>query len=109
MDTRTVPAAKVDVSAQIEEIKRFMPETYKTIKAKAEAIGNEAFVLVRSGLRGEANMFYAFEGGRVVGTPFSLVDVARDIAQIMVTFGCTHVCIWAESTVKVEGVAYGAH
>jgi len=109
MDTRTQPAARVDVSAQIEDIKRFMPETYKSIKAKAEDIGNEAFVLVRRGLRGEANCFYAFEGGRVVGTPFTLIEVVRDIAGYMVTFGCAHVCIWAESTVKAEGAAHGAH
>jgi len=103
MDTRTVPAAKVDVSAQIDEIKRFMPETYKAIKTKAADIGNDAFVLVRRGLRGEPNMFYAFEAGRVVGTPFSLVDVARDIAQLMVTFGCAHVCIWAAPAVPAAG------
>jgi hypothetical protein len=95
MDTRTLQGSKVDVTAKIDEIKRFMPETYKSIKAKSEAIGNEAFVLVRRGLRGEANCFYAFESGRVVGTPFNLVEVARDIAQYMVTFGVSHCCIWA--------------
>ena len=41
MDTRT---AKIDVGAKIEEIKRFMPETYKSIQAKSKEIGNEAFV-----------------------------------------------------------------
>ena len=92
MDTRP---QKVDVQAQIEDIKQFMPETDASIKAKAAAIGNEAYVLVRKGLRGEANCFYAFERGRVVGTPFTLVEVTRDIAQYMVTFGCAHVCIWA--------------
>lgn len=66
MDTRT---AKEDVNAKIEEIKQFMPETYKAIRAKSVEIGNVAFELVRKGLRGEANCFYAFEGGRVVGTP----------------------------------------
>ena len=73
MDTRT---AKVDVAAKIEEIKRYMPETYKSIQAKTAKIGNEAFVLVRRGLRGEVDCFYAFEGGRVVGTPFALVIAA---------------------------------
>ena len=96
MDTRTPQGSKVDVTAKIEEIKHFMPETYKSIKVKATSIGNEAFVLVRQGLRGEANCFYAFEAGRVVGTPFNLVEVARDIAQYMVTFGVSHVCVWAE-------------
>ena len=96
MDTRTLSTAKVDVTAKIEEIKRYMPETYKSIKAKAAAIGNDAFVLVRRGLRGEANCFYAVEAGRVVGAPFNLSEVNRDIAQYMVTFGLSCVCIWAE-------------
>jgi hypothetical protein len=106
MDTQT---AKIDVTAKIEEIKRFMPETYKSIKAKSAVIGNEAFVLVRRGLRGEADCFYAFEGGRVVGTPFALVDVARDVAQYMVTFGCDHMCVWAASSVQVAGAGNGTH
>lgn len=92
MDTRL---QKIDVQAKIEEIKGAMPETYASIQAKAKEIGNEAYVLVRKGLRGEANCFYAFEKGRVVGTPFNLVEVQRDIAQYMVTLGCAHVCIWA--------------
>lgn len=106
MDTQT---AKIDVTAKIEEIKRYMPETYKSIKAKSLAIGNEAFVLVRRGLRGEADCFYAFEAGRVVGTPFTLTDVARDVAQYMVTFGCVHVCVWAASSVQPAGGSNGTH
>lgn len=106
MDTRT---AKVDVAAKIEEIKHYMPETYKAIKAKAQVIGNEAFVLVRRGLRGEADCFYAFEGGRVVGTPFALSEVSRDVAQYMVTFGCVHVCIWAAPALPAAGGANGTH
>ena len=105
MDTQTLSAAKVDVTAKIEEIKRFMPETYKSIKAKSMVIGNEAFVLVRRGLRGEANCFYAFEAGRVVGTPFTLVEVARDIAQYMVTFGVSQVVVWHESSVAPANTA----
>lgn len=92
MDTRTT---KVDVAALIEEIKSHMPETYKSIQAKAKVIGNDAYVLVRRGLRGEANCFYAFERGRVMGTPFTLTEVARDVAQYMVTYGCTHLCVFA--------------
>lgn len=97
---------KIDVTAKIEEIKRFMPETYKSIQAKSKDIGNEAFVLVRKGLRGTPNSFYAFEGGRVVGTPFNLQEVARDVAQYMVTFGCAHVCIWAAQGLEA---ANGTH
>lgn len=83
------------VDQQIASIKANMPETYKSIQSKAAEIGKPAFALVRRGLRGEANCFYAFERGHVVGTPFSLVEVTRDIAQLMVTFGCSHVCIWS--------------
>jgi len=91
MDTKT---AKVDVSALIQEIKTFMPETYKSIQAKAQEIGNDAYTLVRRGLRGEPNCFYAFERGRVVGTPFAKTDVMAETAKYMVNFGCAHVCIF---------------
>ncbi|HEY5579672.1 MAG TPA: hypothetical protein VIK56_00710 [Rhodoferax sp.] len=101
MDTRT---ANIDVAAKIEEIKRFMPETYAAIKAKAGEIGNEAFVQVRRGLRGEANCFYAFEGGRVVGSPFNRTEIMAEIARYMVQFGCKHIVVWAS-----EGVTDGAH
>lgn len=98
-----------DVQDQIEQIKRYMPETYKSIQDKAAAIGKPAFGLVRRGLRGEANCFWAMERGRVVGTPFAVTEIARDVAQYMVTFGCTYVCIWAESTTQNTGDTHGAH
>jgi hypothetical protein len=100
MDTK---ATKVDVTHLINEIKANMPETYKQIREKAEAIGNKAFELVRRGLRGEANCFYAFERGYVVGTPFKLQEIERDVAQYMVTFGVAHVCIWAQAAVNTGG------
>jgi hypothetical protein len=102
MDTST--AAKVDVSGKIDEIKRFMPETYKHIQAKALEIGNEAFTLVRRGLRGEANCFYAFEGGRVVGTPFSTGPLPDHVKALMVEFGAAFVCLFQAK----DGVADGA-
>ena len=86
--------AKVDVSGKIEEIKRFMPETYKHIGEKAAEIGNLAFELVRRGLRGEANCFYAFEGGRVVGTPFTPGPLPDHVARLMIEFGGAFVCIF---------------
>jgi hypothetical protein len=104
MDIMDSNPEKLDVSAAINDIKTHMPETYKSIQAKAKQIGNDAYVLVRRGLRGQANCFYAFERGRVVGTPFALTEVARDVAQHMVTFGCAHVCIWAEPS---QGVSNG--
>lgn len=106
MDTR---AAEVDVSALIQEIKSHMPLTYSTIRRKAGEVGNEAYALVRRGLRGEANCFYAFERGRVVGTPFALKDVPPEVAMTMVTFGSTFVCIWGAIAPVSAGAAHGAN
>ena len=69
----TVNPAKADVSGMINEIKDYMPAVYAAIKARAEVVGNGAFELVRRGLRGEPGCFWALEGGRVVGTPFSFI------------------------------------
>lgn len=90
MDTKEI---KPDVSGKINDIKRHMPETYKSIQAKAAVIGNLAYEQVRRGLRGEANCFYALEGGRVVGTPYTLPDIQAEVAKYMVQWGCTFVCI----------------
>lgn len=91
MDSKT---AKLDVSDKIGEIKRHMPETYKSIQAKAAELGNQAYELVRRGLRGEANCFYAFEGGRVVGTSFNLSGIHDEVARLMVQWGAASVCIF---------------
>ena len=93
MDTE---APKVDVNAQIAEIRAHMPAVYQAIQDKAEQIGKEAFAIVRKGLRGEPNCFYAFERGRVVGTPFSHGELTKDVAAMMVQFGVAFVCIWRE-------------
>lgn len=85
---------KADVTPMIEIIKRQMPETYKYIQAKAEEIGNVAYELVRRGLRGEANCFYAVEAGRVVGTPFSVGPISDELAGYMCKFGVAFMCIF---------------
>jgi len=114
MDTQTANKSEAEldamVKAGIDLIKTRMPETYKSIQARENGVvdeiegkpvvmvpayGKAVYTLVRRGIRGEANMFYAFERGNVVGTPFTLQEVARDVAQSMVTFGCAHVCIFA--------------
>lgn len=93
MDTRTA-----DRQAQVAEglalIKARMPETYKSVQAKAAQIGGSAYNLVRRALRGEPNCFWACERGHVVGTPFSEGEISRDVAQLMVQFGCTHLTMW---------------
>jgi hypothetical protein len=95
--------AKMDVNGKVEEIKRFMPETYKSIQAKAAKIGNVAYELVRRGLRGEANCFYAFEQARVVGTPFNMPDVTADVALCIVEFGCAYVCMFGPAKEVADG------
>jgi hypothetical protein len=95
---------KLDVTEKTNEIKQHMPETYKSIQLKAQAKGNVAFELVRRGLRGEANTFYAFEGGRVVGTPFTDAAINRDVSLYLVEFGCKAVALWGEPA-PVAGVA----
>lgn len=119
MDTRT--QQPVDVSAQLQIIKTKMPETYKAIQARVKGVteviagqsavlipayGNEVFTLVRRGLRGEANCFWAMENGHVMGTPFTMLDVQHDVAKLLVWFGGAHVCIFPEPTVEA---AHGAH
>lgn len=113
MDTRTAekPGQQVDVQARVQQIKAQMPDTYEAIKAKASEIGNDAYALVRRGLRGEANCFYAVERGHVVGTPFDMGDVQAEMARYMVRFGCTFLVMWAPvpAAVAGKGVADGAH
>lgn len=114
MDTRTAekPGQQVDVQARVQLIKAQMPETYAAIVAKAGEIGNEAYALVRRGLRGEPNCFYAMERGHVVGAPFNLPDVQADMARFMVQFGCAFLVMWAPAAVAAaagKGAADGAH
>ena len=105
MDTRTAKAAEaVDVEPIVREIRQFMPGVYKAIRDKAGEIGNEAFRLVRRGLRGEPGCFYAFERGRVVGTPFDGHGVQDDVAAFMVQFRCEYVCIWGP---QAAGASHG--
>lgn len=99
MDTRTHQGPntgqQVDVNRELAEIKAQMPETYRAIQSKATEIGPVAFALVRRGLRGEANCFYALERGWVKGTPFNVDDVNAELARYMVQFGCKHLVMWA--------------
>lgn len=86
------------VDQQIAEIKTHMPEVYKGIQAKAVELGTPAYALVRRGLRGEPNCFFAFERGRVVGTPFNVTNIMAVVAQNMVQFGVKCVLVWPDAT-----------
>ena len=84
-----------NVEAQIAEIKARMPQTYKAILDKAQQVGKIAYKLVRRGLRGEANCFWAMENGFVKGTPFTQPDITADVSMHMVQFACEFVIIWS--------------
>jgi len=96
MDSRT---ANQDVSALIEEIKQFMPETYAAIQAKAAAIGNDAFVWVRQGLRGHPDFFYASEDGRVMGTPFKRPGIMSELERYRRLYGDVNIVFFASEGV----------
>jgi hypothetical protein len=99
-------APQVDVEEGIRNIKVNMPQTYRSIQAKASEIGREAYALVRRSLAGQRNAFYAIERGHVVGTPFEEVDLVPDVARLMVQFECRSVVMWARSA--VQGSDHGA-
>ncbi len=86
---------KLDVTDKIEMIKQRMPETYAYILSKVKTMGNTAYKQVYRGLRGEPDCFYAFEGGRVVGTPFALSDIQAEVGKHLVMWGSAFVCILA--------------
>lgn len=86
-----------EVEQQIAQIKGHMPAVYQAIKDKAGQIGNDAYRLVRQGIAGQPCKFYAFERGRVVGTPFKGHPIEADVAQAMVQFGVSFCVMWAET------------
>lgn len=104
MDSRTLQeqqgaASQAKVAELLQLIKTRMPQTYEQITRKAQHQGKGVYVLVRRGLRGEPNCFWAMEAGQVVGTPFAATHpVSALMAQALVQFGCAHVCTIAEVT-----------
>jgi len=93
MDT---PEQQQLIEVGIAAIKAHMPEVYASIRAQSDLIGKGAFALVRRGLKGETNCFYASERGRVVGTPFTgpHLGLMIDVSNLMVEFGVKHVAMW---------------
>jgi hypothetical protein len=63
--------------------------------AKAAVVGNEVFVWVRRGLRGEPNCFFAIEGSRVVGQPFNRGDVRSELVRWQGLYGAVDVVFFA--------------
>lgn len=108
MDTRTAEEEQAaHVQARLGEIKAHMPETYKAIQAKAVQAGSEAYRLVRLGIKGVPNSFYAIERGWVQGTPFDLPGVSAELARVIVQYGCGFLIMWSPSA--QQGAADGAN
>lgn len=113
MDTKAANPAKgaavvvsdEAVAQQLDLIKQRMPLVYGAIKERAADMGKAAYGLVRRGLRGEANCFYAFEKGHVVGTPFAHGPITAEAAALMVQFGAAFVCFWPGSDEVANGAA----
>ena len=83
------------VATGLALIKGSMPKTYANIQEQATGpLGRAAFALVRRALKGEANCFYAIEGGHVVGTPFDRPDLTDAVAATMVRFGSGFLTMW---------------
>lgn len=86
---------KAEEDKQIGMIKARMPKVYGAIKAKAAEIGNDAYALVRRGIRGESGCFFASEADITVGTCWD-VPLSTDVAQLVKRYGMTFVCMWPE-------------
>jgi hypothetical protein len=100
MDTTDKAAmSKEQLAKEIADIKAFMPKTYAYIKER------QGESMAKRGLRGEPNCFYAIEGGRVKGTPFSVTTAQAEMAALMVQFGVAFMCELMES----KEVQHGTH
>lgn len=95
------------VAGRIAFIKQQMPLTYQSIQRRAADQGNGVFGLVRKGIKGQTNCFWATERGHVVGTPFVSLSAADQTADTIRQFGCAHVCMLAE--LPAAGGGHGAH
>ena len=100
-------AMKAYVDGQLDQIKAHMPMTYAAIKAKAGDIGSKAYSLVRLGVAGKPNTFYAIEADRAVGTPFVNVPGAEQLADYIRQFDCTFLILWAAEA--QQGGSDGTH
>ncbi len=99
--TASQPAARTD-------LRQHMPETAQWVDAKRKEYGAE-FVngCIRRALQGEPGLFYAIEGGRVLGTPFPASHPCADWQQYAVVNGCKFAGFMAEPA--KAGGANGTH
>lgn len=83
-----------EIRARLQHIKDHMPQTYELICAKAVDQGDAVWGMVRRGVRGEPNEFWAMEAGHFAGTPFNMQKVEDEIAWGMVNFGATFAVVF---------------
>lgn len=107
MDTtaQSSPADQADkealkrlIDARVAEIRAHMPLTYRAIQDMAGVIGNRAYNLVKRGIAGQPNTFFAVEAGRTVGTPFLELEAAGQLADYIRQFGCKNLVLWEKGT-----------
>ena len=77
-----------------QRIKSEMPEVYATIQRYAVK-DKAVWRMVRLGLTGKPDCFWASERGFVVGAPFTRFAKAVEVSRLMARFGCAHVCMIA--------------
>ena len=81
---------EINVESEIARLKRDMPLTYALITqlAQPDQLGPKIFGLVRRGVRGERDAFYAAEPGGVIGCElFRKMPRIHQAAQHMVFIG----------------------
>ena len=77
-----------------QRIKTQMPEVYATI-CRYAAKDQNVWRIVRMGLIGKPDCFWACEAGQVAGAPFTRFARAVEVSRLMARFGCAHVCMIA--------------
>ncbi len=84
------PAAKLDLRSH-------MPETAKWVDRKRSEYGAEHVnSCIRRAMKGEPGLFYAFERGHVLGTPFPATHPIAEHQAMAVQLGCTFAGFIAE-------------
>jgi len=100
MDTKQSP--KPDLRQQ-------MPRTAEWINRQRAELGKEwVDQCVRRGIKGEPGLFYSFEEGRVIGTPWPVDHQLYQDHLWAAIIGCTFAGFIAMPPAKQE-VKHGAH
>lgn len=99
MESVITPRTTEQIKADQQIIKTRMSQTYKYIQDTVARCGADVFKNVNRGLAGEANRFYAFEEGMLVGTPFNQSDIMQTIIEQMMQNSAKYFCVLVEPKV----------